>query len=102
MAVPNGDERALIPVSRRSSLQDSIVQAEIRRQLLEPGLLLLKVLHPLCLINLRASKLMAPAVLRHLVHADRPDDLTNRNILRYQHIDFPHLADDIFPELPFL
>jgi hypothetical protein len=72
------------PGSRRSFLQDQLVQRQVGHCTPEPGILRLEILHPFDLIALRAAELLAPAVTRDLGHADIADGICNGLTLRDQ------------------
>ena len=53
--------RAGLPVSRSRLLQDQLVERQVGDGATEPGVLSLKLLHPLHLIRLQAAELTTPA-----------------------------------------
>ncbi len=58
-------------------LQDQLVEREIRNRLAQPLVLGLQLLHPAHLVGLQPTELLAPAVIRDLGHADRPDRVSH-------------------------
>jgi hypothetical protein len=49
-----------LEVSRDQIFQNQIIQAQIRNQPLQPGIFLLKIFQPSCLIDLQATVFFAP------------------------------------------
>jgi hypothetical protein len=64
-----------------------LIQRQIGNCTTKTTVLGLQILQPLHLIRLQPTKLMAPAILRHLRHPNRADRLRDRLALREQHID---------------
>ena len=72
-----GDARGL-EVSLGGLSEDHLVQGQIRNGTAQPSVLGLKLLHPLHLIRLQATKLLTPSVVSNLSHADRTNGVRNR------------------------
>src|SRR5213080_3466206 len=62
----------------------------------QAGVLRLQVLQPLDLIALQPAELLAPAIIRHLGHANLADRVSDILTLRDQNINLSHLRDDLF------
>jgi len=60
-------------------LQDRLVQAELRDQLLEPRVLLLQLLELAHLVGLHPRVLLLPAIERLLRNADLPNQVGHRH-----------------------
>src|SRR5215813_15355148 len=65
----NGDARGL-EVSPSSLLQNELFQRQIGNRPAQPAIRELKVLQALHLLDLQPTELLAPAIIRHLAHAD--------------------------------
>src|SRR5262249_9189092 len=91
----HGDARGL-EVSPGGLLQNELIQRQIRDCLAQPAVLELKVLQALYLLGLQPAKLLAPAIIRHLAHADLADCVHHILALRDQNIDLPQLRNDLF------
>src|SRR5262249_23046084 len=83
-------------VSPGGLLQNELIQRQIRDCLAQPAVLELKVLQALYLLGLQPAKLLAPAIIRHLAHADLADCVHHILALRDQNIDLPQLRNDLF------
>src|SRR4029453_10732442 len=73
------------------------VQPETKPTILRLHVLpVLQVLQPLPLMGFQPAELLAPAVLRHLGHADRADRVGHALALRGQNLNLPQLRDNLF------
>src|SRR3954470_13024507 len=61
----------------------------------QPRVLGLKILQSLDLVALEPAKLLAPAVVGHLRHANRTNRVSNALTLRDQHVDLAQLRNDL-------
>src|SRR5262249_5447516 len=90
-----GGARGLV-VSLGGLFQDQLVQRQISHCPLQPGVLPLKLLQPLRLIQLQTAILGAPPIIGLLRHADRPAQLCNLAAAGQPNLHLTKLPNNLF------
>ncbi len=82
-------------VGQSLTLQDQLLQRQIRYGFAQPLVLILEVIQPFDLVGLQTAELLAPSIVGERRDADRADRLRHRAALREQHVHLPQLGDDL-------
>ncbi len=77
------------------SLQDQLLQRQVRHRPAQAAVLLLEQLQTTHLVQLQPAMPGPPAVVRRLRHPDRSDGLSHRPALADQNLDLPKLGHDL-------
>ena len=75
--------------------QHLLLQRQISNQLLQPAVLLLKLLEPLGLVNVKAAVLLSPSVKALLRRSDLLAGRCQALALALQNLDLPQLRDNL-------